>query len=324
MPITTKTKKKQTQTQRELVALGKDVVKGAAAVGGGALVGGAAIKATPYVVRGVARGTTMALKGAYNVGSTGFGVTKIPSVVKGGVNVIKNIPANTKKINTKIKNIKAPKLNIDIKLGKGMDLGTITGNKYGQPDFKVPKKNPPLKVHTKPAPVKIVTETVEDTKHFIDGKPKRTVKPKIIDGQKVYEGGGSKFTTNKNIDLYKPSPDSKVSRKQRGLIKKAERKISSIQASSMSDSIKSQRSNKVFTDTSKKYNEINRKAAIKSGTRETVKEAARGAKKKAAQKLIAKTIVKGAARAVPGVGAVILAKDIYDVGKFALSKRKKK
>ena len=88
--------------------------------------------------------------------------------------------------------------------------------------------------------------------------------------------------------------------------------------------MKKQKSNKVFLDTSKEYQNINKKAALKSGVREAVKEADRGVKKKAAQKLIAKTIVKGAARVVPGVGAVILAKDIYDVGKFALSKRKKK
>ena len=77
--------------------------------------------------------------------------------------------------------------------------------------------------------------------------------------------------------------------------------------------MKKQKSNKVFLDTSKEYQNINKKAALKSGVREAVKEADRGVKKKAAQKLIAKTIVKGAARVVPGVGAVILAKDIYFV-----------
>ena len=331
MPITTKQQKpgRKDPVKSGLTQAGKALGYGI----GGAVVTGAAVTAGPAIIKGAVKGTIAGTKLMYQAGATGFGVTKLPGVIssipgavktagKGVVKAGKNIAAVPGKVKGAVGNL------VDIKIDtKNLDLGTVSGkNKtiYGQPDFKVPKDTSPLRVYAEPAKRKVITETVEDAQHFVKGKPKRTVQPKLIDGQKIFEGGGRQFISNKPVDLYKPNPESRVGKKQRSLISKAERKIASIQASDMADPIKQQKSNKVFLDTSKEYQKINRKAALKSGVREAVKEADRGAKKKAAQKLIAKTILKGAARAVPGVGAVMIAKDIYDVGKFALSKRKKK
>jgi hypothetical protein len=52
--------------------------------------------------------------------------------------------------------------------------------------------------------------------------------------------------------------------------------------------------------------------------------AGRAALNKKYGKAVARVAAKGAGRLVPGVGAVMLAKDIYDVGKYVKKKRKKK
>tara|TARA_S200002703_G_scaffold84908_1_gene73278 strand:+ start:870 stop:1865 length:996 start_codon:yes stop_codon:yes gene_type:complete len=331
MPITTKKQKpgRKDPVKSGLQQAGKAVLYG----GGAAVATGAAVTAGPALVKGAFKGAVGGTKLLYQAGATGFGVTKIPSAVKsagsGAVKLGKGAVQAGKDISKLPGKIKGATNNlIDIKVDtKNLDLGTVSGkNKtiYGQPDFKVPADKSAPRVYTEPATRKIVTETVEDSTHMIKGKPKRTVQPKMIDGQKLFEGGGSKYTSNKPLDLYKPKPESKVGKKQRSLIKKAERQIASIQASDMADPIKKQKSNKVVLDTQKEYQKINKKDALKVGTRKARKDAEKLAKKRAAQKVIAKTIAKGAGRLIPGVGAVIVAKDIYDVGKFALSKRKKK
>ena len=271
MPITTKQQKpgRKDPVKSGLMQAGKALGYGI----GGAVATGAAVTAGPAIIKGAVKGTIAGTRLMYQAGATGFGVTKLPGVIsqipgavqtagKGVVKVGKNIAAVPGKVKGAVGNL------IDIKIDtKNLDLGTISGkNKtiYGQPDFKVPKDKSPLRVYAEPAKRTVITETVEDAQHLIKGKPKRTVQPKLIDGQKIFSGGGSQYTSNKPVDLYKPNPESRVGKKQRSLIKKAERKIASIQASDMADPVKQQKSNKVFLDTQKEYQKINRKAALKS------------------------------------------------------------
>ena len=59
-------------------------------------------------------------------------------------------------------------------------------------------------------------------------------------------------------------------------------------------------------------------------TKEIAKTIGKATGKKATGKAIVKLAAKGASRLIPGVGTALLIKDVYDVGKWAMSQPKKK
>lgn len=308
------------------------LVKKGATVGGviaaGVIEAKSGFKGTKIAAKGIQKGVEVGTKGLKSVKDFAGGISKTFTDTM-------NPPA-PKKI-PKSRRLTAgpgPELDKTKLLGPGSGKnrpGTIhppkppkpvtrgQGGRPKPPKMSVPKLTGGVVGEQKIGGRRIAPQTLNTT-----GMPKGpgtttgSFKPKLTVSTEMQKVKKSATTRAKKViknapDFSKPFGSSlqfkkrrdEAAKKVRGIRKRASAKIDKI-ASDVS---------KATGRTKSKVKQINKVLSTPAG---------RAALNKKYGKAVARVAAKGAGRLVPGVGAVMLAKDIYDVGKYVKKKRKKK